>query len=140
MNEGHRFLVIDTRWQRVEKVFAHREVFGEGPLTAVITLVVAPDPIAWGEAPDGRPNGLDDPGHVPPHDEGEGQVLRQLATANQGIHRINADGGGLDENVGRADRRGGQFAELDVLGWTDSVEVGRSHGGITPNQTSPNVV
>jgi hypothetical protein len=137
MSEGHHFLVLDARRQRVEKVFAHREIFGEGPLTAVITLVVAPDPIARGEAPDGRPNGLDDPGYVPPHDEGEGQVLRQLAAADQGVHRIDADGGGLDEHVGRADRRGGQFAESDVLGGTDRVDVSRFHGGIPQTKRAP---
>ena len=128
MNEGHRFLVIDTRRQRVEKIFVHREVFGEGPLTAVITLVVAPDPIARGEAPDGRPNGLDDPGYVPPHDEGEGQVLRQLAAADQRVHRIDANRGGLDEHVRRADRGGRQLAELDVLRRADAVYVGGFHG------------
>src|SRR5262245_6173092 len=128
MDEGHRFPVIDPQRQGVEEVFVDSDQFGEGPLTAVITLVVAPDPVARGESPDGRPNGLDDPGHVPPHDKGEGQVLRQLATANQGVHRIDANRGGLDERVRRADRRGGPFAELDVLRQADAVDVGGFHG------------
>src|SRR5262245_2321777 len=93
-----------------------------------MALVVAPDPVARGEPPDGRPDGLDDPGHVPPHDEGEEQVLRQLATANQGVHRIDANRGGLDEHVRRADRGGGPFAELDVLRRADAVDVGGFHG------------
>src|SRR5262245_22836495 len=93
-----------------------------------MALVVAPDPVARGEPPDGRPDGLDDPGHVPPHDEGEEQVLRQLATANQGVHRIDANRGGLDEHVRRADRGDGPFAELDVLRRADAVDVGSFHG------------
>src|SRR5262245_15938733 len=93
-----------------------------------MALVVAPDPVARGEPPDGRPNVLDDPGHVPPHDEGEGQVLRQLATANQGVHRIDANRGGLDEHVRRADRGGGPFAEPNVLRRADAVDVGGFHG------------
>src|SRR5438309_12080261 len=99
MNEGHPFLVIDTRRQGVEKAFAHRDILSEASLAAVITLVVAPNPIAPGEAPNGVPDSLDNPGHVPPHDEGEGQALWQSATANQGVDRIDTDSGGLDEHV-----------------------------------------
>src|SRR5262249_38368497 len=118
----------DTRRQGVKKVFAHGDVLREGSLTALIALVVAPDPIAPGEAPDGGSDCLDDAGHVPPHDEGEGWVLRQLAAANQGVHRMDADGDGLDEHVGGADRRGSQFIELDVFWWTDTVDVRGFHG------------
>src|SRR5262249_7371952 len=94
---------------------------------AVMALVVAPHPLARGEPPDGRPDGLDDPGHVPPYDEREGQVLRQLAAADQGVHRIDANRRGLDEHVGRADRWRWQLAEPDGLGRADAVDVSRFH-------------
>ena len=128
MNESHRVFVIDFGRQRIEKVFRDGEQLGEGSLPAVMSLIVAPNSIARLESADSRADRLDNPGHVPPHDKREGQVFRQLTAANQGVHRIDANRGGLDLHIGRTDRRSRKFAELDVLRWTDAVDVSSFHG------------
>ncbi len=109
--------IIDLRGQRVEQVLADGNPFGEGPLPAVMPLVVAPELDRLGRyRRTAGPTVWTTPAISRPTINGNGKASDSWPLRIRGVHRIDADCGGLDEHVGRADRGLGQFAELDALG------------------------